>query len=592
MIDNKLILVVDDEEANRALLGAMLKSLGYDSILALDGFDALSKLNPEVDLVLLDIMMPGMDGFETAGNIRRLSGNNDVPIIMVTVLDSKEDRLRAVENGANDFISKPVDIVELRVRVASLLKLKESQEVIKRHKSELEIMVAERTLALRESEQRLRAIFETAQDCIFIKDRTLKYTHVNPAMESLLRLSAAQLIGLTDEEIFGTETGKAMRKTDSRVLNGEEIEQEQTRLVQGIPIIFHEIKMPMRDETGAITGICGIARNITERRAIGVSSRVSISGTYPSKSMRQVMETASLAGGVDGIVMLRGETGSGKDYIARFIHDHSKRADGPFFAVNCAAIPDTLAESELFGHERGAFSGAVCRKRGLLELAEGGTLLLNEIGELPLHMQSKLLTFLDTRHFTRVGGEKSVGVNVRLIAATNSELEKEIEAGNFRRDLFFRLNVLSISIPPLRDRLDDLPMLVEEILAQLAEDFQSTDIPRLETSTLNSLCHYHWPGNVRELRNVLERSLMISREGTLSVDLGKSDTPSQGDWSWVATFPPQKPLPSMASDLKRSLIMEALQRSGGKKTSAARLLKISRDALKGQMKTLGLSEAE
>ena len=176
-------------------------------------------------------------------------------------------------------------------------------------------------------------------------------------------------------------------------------------------------------------------------------------------------------------VLLLGESGTGKDYLARFIHNHSSRAEGPFFAINCAAVSPELAESELFGHESGAFTGARGRKRGLLELAQQGTLLLNEIGELLPALQAKLLTFLDTRSFTRVGGEVNVSVDARLIAATNRDLEKEVSEGRFRNDLFYRLNVLSIRVPALRERIEDIPILAREIIALLVAEMDLSYTP-------------------------------------------------------------------------------------------------------------------
>ena len=183
--------------------------------------------------------------------------------------------------------------------------------------------------------------------------------------------------------------------------------------------------------------------------------------------------------------------------MARFIHDNSRRASGPFVAINCAAIPPELAESELFGHEAGAFTGAKRRKRGLLELAEGGTLLLNEIGELPLHLQAKLLTFLDTRSFTRVGGEKSVTVSARLIAATNRHLEEEVAKGRFRHDLYYRLNVLSIRVPPLKERIEDIPALVRQIISHLDQELQLPRVPSISAPDMAKLSRTKWPGNVR-----------------------------------------------------------------------------------------------
>ena len=606
MTEPKRILIVDDEERNRKLLRAMLKTLGYSSEAASDGFEALSKIRAGFDVVLLDVMMPGMDGFQVVRRIREQPDCGDIPIIMVTILNSKEDRLKAAEVGANDFISKPIDEVELRVRLASLLKMKEAQDAIKRHKAELEIMVDRRTRALRESEERFRAIFETTEDCIFIKDHTLRYSHVNPAMERLFERPASELIGRTEREIFGDGISSVIQDVDIRVLNGELVEGEQTRLVNGTPVTFSEIRMPMADSSGSIIGLCGIARNVTDRKLASARPAPPDSG-YRSKAVCDTLAALAQAIQSNSIVLLTGESGSGKDYFARYIHDNSKRASGPFFAINCAAVSPELAESELFGHEAGSFTGAGRRKKGLLELAEGGTLLLNEIGELSLRLQAKLLTFLDSRTFTRVGGEKSVTVNARLIAATNRDLEKEVEEGTFRLDLFYRLNVFRVRVPPLRERIEDIPTLVDSLLSELKAVLQLQAIPEIGASAMGLLQRYHWPGNVRELRNVLERSLILSGEGgPLKVELpgavlqpqdltdpnrGATDNPEE-DWLWATGFPPAVPLGDLARDLKQAIIEEALKRSGGKKVDAAELLGITRSALKRQMQTLGFGGAD
>jgi len=272
--------------------------------------------------------------------------------------------------------------------------------------------------------------------------------------------------------------------------------------------------------------------------------------------------------------------------LARYIHNHSKRASGPFYAINCAAIPPDLAESELFGHEPGAFTGAKGRKRGLFELAEGGTLLLNEIGELPLHLQAKLLTFLDTRSFTRVGGENNVTVSARLIAATNRRLVEEVARGRFREDLYYRLNVLSIRVPPLRNRTEDIPILVEQIVSQLAGEMQLTSMPLISSDDMEKLTQYMWPGNVRELRNVLERAVIVSDGRQLKFDLLECDRPDSAGSSWTVNFPPQPSLVHVINEMRRNLIDEALSRAKGKKQEASRLLGVSRFALRRQIKTL------
>ncbi len=363
--------------------------------------------------------------------------------------------------------------------------------------------------ALRLSEERFRALVEGAQDLIFMKDRHLKYTHVNPSMARMFGLDVSAIIGRTDQDLYGKATGKNLAQVDRRVLQGESIEEEYTASIKGIRFTLNTVLTPLRDAEGTIVGIYGISRDVTDRKRT-VPEQRPIAETYPSKAMKVALGEARLAASTDSIVLLQGESGSGKDYLARWIHDHSRRAAGPYLAVNCAAIPGELAESELFGHERGSFTGAHGRKRGLLELAEGGTLLLNEIGELTLSLQSKLLTFLDTRSFVRVGGEKNIRVNARIIAATNRSLETEVAEGRFLSPLLYRLNVFSIHVPPLRDRLEDLPALLEEIISRLAAELQLTSLPAIDPASVIALARYHWPGNVRELRNVVERSLILS----------------------------------------------------------------------------------
>ncbi len=446
----------------------------------------------------------------------------------VAVIVDISDRKRAEE-----ALQKAHDELEQRVleRTAELAETNDKlrNEIVERTRTQE---------ALKKSEERFRAIFETAKDCVFIKDRNLRYTLVNPSMENLLELTAPVIMKRTDQDLFGPESADHLHQLDLRVLTGEIIEAEHTRPVRGIPMTFLDIRAPMRNEHGAIVGICGISRNITERTKTG-TAKVATVEEGPSPVMRSTLAEARMAAKTDIIILLTGESGAGKDHLARFIHDNSRRASGPFYAINCAAIPPELAESELFGHEAGAFTGAKRRKRGLLELAEGGTLLLNEIGELPLHLQVKLLTFLDTRSFTRVGGEKSVTVSARLIAATNRHLEEEVAKGRFRHDLYYRLNVLSIRVPPLKERIEDIPALVRQIISQLDQELQLPRVPSISAEDMAKLCAYKWPGNVRELRNVLERAVILSEGPDLKLDFLECEASAVSLGSWTVHFPPK-----------------------------------------------------
>ena len=445
--------------------------------------------------------------------------------------------------------------------------------------------------ALRLSEERFRALVEGAQDLIFMKDRDLTYTHVNPAMARMFGLDVSEIIGRKDEDLYGEATGKHIRQVDLRVLQGESIEEEYTASIKGVQFTLNTVLTPLRDAEGTIVGIYGISRDVTERKRT-VLGQGPIAEAYPSQAMRAALHEAHLAAATDSIVLLQGESGSGKDYLARWIHDHSRRAVGPYFAVNCAAISRDLAESELFGHERGSFTGAHGRKRGLLELAEGGTLLLNEIGELTLSLQSKLLTFLDTRSFLRVGGQKSVTVNARIIAATNRSLETEVVEGRFLSPLLYRLNVFAIHVPPLRDRIEDIPVLLEEIMSRLAAELQITSLPAIEPASVIALARYHWPGNVRELRNVLERALILSDGAKLNVTLPLTDA-SREEWSHISIFPMhERTLHDVTDEVIKSLCLEALRRCNGNRRCAARSLGIARDSLYRHIKRFGMERED
>ena len=460
-----------------------------------------------------------------------------------------------------------------------------AEEVLTRANNELEHKVAARTMELasindrllkeiaeredaqraaEQSEQLFRAIFDSARDAIFVKNRSLQYTLVNPQMEILLDLPASAILGKTDEQLFGKDSGNHLRSVDSRVLSGEYIEEEHSRPIQGTYLTFHDLRVPLRTASGEIVGMCGISRNISERKK-AVQGLRPVSSSYRSYAMLDTLEKARQVARTDSIVLLLGESGSGKDFLARWIHDHSERVHGPYFTMNCAALPQELAEAELFGHETGAFTGSRGRVRGFLELAEGGTLLLNEIGDLPLPLQAKLLTFLDTRTFYRVGGREKITVNARIMAATNRDLQEEASEGRFRHDLFFRLNVFCIEVPPLRERLDDLPVLAENFIAELAVQLRLPTIPRLGKVDLQRLLDYRWPGNIRELRNVLERALIVSGSEGLQFDFMAPRVPEPVDKAWTVVFPPTEPLTDVVKAFRRRFVEEALARSAGNK---------------------------
>jgi two-component system, NtrC family, response regulator AtoC len=318
-----------------------------------------------------------------------------------------------------------------------------------------------------------------------------------------------------------------------------------------------------------------------------------------SPAIRQIYGVVEKVANTPSTVLISGESGTGKELIARALHENSTRHAGPFIKINCAAIPKTLMESELFGYDKGAFTGAVGAKPGRFELAHGGTLFLDEIGEIPVEMQVKLLRVLQESEFERVGGIKTIKVDVRLVTATNRDLLEEIAAGNFREDLFYRLNVVPIQIPPLRERREDIPLLAEHFIAKFNERLKK-QIVSISPEAVAELVGYNWPGNIRELENLMERTILFCEGPEIGVSdlppeiVGAAQTPAS------AAAGEGEPRPAAGSlkeavraeteRVERELIQRALDATGGNVTQAARKLKISRKSLQTKMKELGLRE--
>jgi two-component system, NtrC family, response regulator AtoC len=306
---------------------------------------------------------------------------------------------------------------------------------------------------------------------------------------------------------------------------------------------------------------------------------------YKSKAMEGLVALAETAARADSTVVITGESGTGKDVLARFIHARSQRAETPMLAVNCAALPETLFESEFFGHERGAFTGATSTKRGLIEAADSSTLFLDEVGEMPLQTQVKLLRFLEEGCFRRVGSTRDREADVRVVAATNRNLAEDVTAGRFRADLFYRLNVISLHVPPLRHRRDDIPALVEHFLALFRERFNRPALD-LSAEARARLAAHDWPGNVRELRNTLERAAALASDAdTIEADqLLLPSAPRGAEGQTPAGTPPA---PLTLDQLERQHIIRVLEEQGGNRERAAAVLGISARTLYRKLREYG-----
>lgn len=306
---------------------------------------------------------------------------------------------------------------------------------------------------------------------------------------------------------------------------------------------------------------------------------------HKSRKMAQVIQLAERVAPSEATVLIRGETGTGKELLARLIHRLSPRASKPLVTLNCAAVPETLLESEIFGHEKGAFTGAHQRRIGRFEQADGGTLFLDEVAELSLSLQAKLLRFLQEREFQRVGGERTLKADVRILSATHQDLEGRIREGLFREDLYYRINVVAIHIPPLRERLEDIPILAEHFVKRFSGENRKK-IQGIMPEAMDRLARYDFPGNVRELENILERAVVISGDSMISVrDLPFADRESSGPTD--EDFPPGT-LHEALESLERRMVQNALEKAGYNQSRAARHLGLSERMLRYKLKKYGL----
>lgn len=447
--------------------------------------------------------------------------------------------------------------------------------------------LAEEITNITEMKVMLEAIIESTQDVISVTDQAGKLIMINPAY--------TRLIGLSKEEVIGKPATIDIREGESMHLHV----MKTLEPVRGIPLqVGPQAKEVIVNVApiivqGQLRGSVAVAHDVSEIRRLTeelgrmkslvrqMQSRYTFEDIIAtSPAMLKAVQLARRAAATPVTVLLSGESGTGKELFAHSIHHASGRKNAPLVRVNCAAIPETLLESELFGYETGAFTGArKGGKKGLFEEANGGTIFLDEISEIPLTVQVKLLRVLQEKEFVRVGGLKPIGVNIRVIAATNRNLTAEVEKGTFREDLFYRISVFPILIPPLRDRLDELPVLANFLLRKLNEEY-GRNVRQLAPDALTILRNYRWPGNVRELENILARGMinMLFNETTMQA----VHLPPLTGAAALSSFQASKTVPELQQGLAPALshtekqsIVSAIAASGGNKTAAASLLGIS-----------------
>jgi DNA-binding NtrC family response regulator len=490
------VLVVDDTPANIGFLLETLSQDGYSVRVAQDGESALEQARYAPPcLILLDVMMPGMDGFETCRRLRQTSVLQQVPVIFMTALSSAEDKVQAFAVGADDYVTKPFQQGEVLARVRVHIARRQLERRLEAANQDLEARVTARTAELHSA--------------------------------------LAEVHSLRDR-----------------------LQLENSYLQQEIAESAHY---------GEIVG--------------------------NSPALQGALKKVELVAPTDSTVLIHGETGTGKELIARALHERSHRRTRTLVKLNCSAISSGLVESELFGHVKGAFTGASDRRVGRFELAHQGTLFLDEVGELPLETQAKLLRVLQEREFEPVGSSKPMRVDVRLIAATNRDLAADARAGRFRADLYYRLNVFPVELPPLRDRREDIAPLARHFLHRMARKL-GKPLRDFTGETLTTLSRHSWPGNIRDLQNTIERAAILAQGEWVSVDWGL--VPDSAGPTVAGEPAIQHGLPSLEAR-ERMHIVATLRKTRGiidGQRGAARLLAVKPSTLRFRMRKLGISKPD
>ena len=546
--------------------------------------------NLPVAVAYIDIRMPpGIDGIATMRRVRKIDSNIEFVIMTAYADRSLPKMIHDVELLHKVlYMRKPFAREEIQQITLSLVR-----------KWNVERELAEKQRQLSTSHERLKAVLNATGDAMAMYDVTRRLLFANRVYEKMLGLSESEMKKLSPEALT-SRSKEQFRESDMPEVKvsfpskpiGDTVEETTAGQAPG-QRLFYRSMAPVLDDRGSVIGDLHVYRDVSKEievermKAEVLSLRTELETTYSfagmvgaSAQMQQVYVLMKQSAESDITVFIRGESGTGKELVAKSLHFNSLRKQGPFLAINCAAIPETLIESELFGHEQGAFTGATRRRLGSFERAKGGTIFLDEVADMQPVLQAKLLRVLQEREIQRVGGTIPIPVDVRVIAATNKNLDVSVKAGEFREDLFYRLSVFPIVIPPLKERREDIPQLAEHFLEKHAERFNKP-MSGISNASLRLLLQYDWPGNARELENAIERAILLATTDVLQVnDLPPYLLPivaSRKDHS-----APTEVLP--LAEIERQAIVHTLEVSGNNIAQAARTLGINRVTLHRKLK--------
>jgi DNA-binding NtrC family response regulator len=570
---------VDDEGSLRDTFHFFLTREGYEPVLTVANFkEALSLLQKQpIDLVLSDIVLEGSSGIDLLKHTRRLG--IDCPFIIITGFPEVDTAAEAVRLGAFDYISKPVD-------KETLLK---SVKLALRHR----YLEVQRLRAEAERERYrlfLDKVFKSVTDAIIIVDSNLNILKLNAAARYLFaNLLPGVEEGVSLSESIASEEFSSLRTDLLRVLNtGKEITEHrfECKTLDDKQKILSICTSPFKENNSDYLGAVIVVRDMSLQNKKSLPHRDKFHRFIGSSDRMQTVYTMiENVGRVDTTVLITGESGTGKELAAEALHNESPRKDKPLIKVDCTAMPENLLESELFGHKKGAFTGADKDRMGHIIQADGGTLFLDEIGEISAITQLRLLRFLQEKTFYPVGSDKEIVVDTRVITATNVNLKEKVLQGTFREDLYFRLRVIDVNLPPLRKRAGDIRLLINHFVRLFSRSLNKV-VNGLSDNVINALTSYHWPGNVRELEHVIERAVVLCQGATITMKDLPLDLFSTGeinhphltlDFSDPVEQPAQQTL--YGEDKAAERILEVLSKCGGNKAKAARLLGIDRSTL-------------
>ena len=569
-------LIVDDDPVTGRVLSEMVRARGHEPVVCTDAESALQRCADEAfPLILLDWLLPGMDGLELCRRIRALPHGDRSLVLMVTARDQADDLREVLAAGADDYVPKPFTAPSLDVRLA--VAERQAETLRQRKRAEDELSTAMATVA--RSRDDLLSILNQLRDGTALADADGRLTFVSRAAAEMLSTEAAAAVGRAWQEALplSVEDRAALDALVRRP--AAERSRLSVQVEHGARPRWVEIEV--RDDPRAGHGTIFVFADVSDVHALRrlLDDRASFRDLVGrSAAMRQLYELIRQVASVDATVLIEGETGTGKELVARAIHAESHRRGGPFVAVNCAGLTDSILASQLFGHRRGAFTGAVDDHKGLFEAADGGTIFLDEIGDVSPAVQTSLLRVLQEREVMRLGDTKPRSVDVRVIAATHHDLARDAAAGTFRSDLLYRIRVARIPLPPLRDRREDIPALASTFVAQ-ARVTTGKPLEAIADAAMARLMAHTWPGNVRELRSAVEYAAI--RCGGAVIE--PRDLPPE-----VGAAVPA-PLSTRAVPLEEERLREALREAGGNRSVAARLLGISRATFYRRLAELGLT---